>query len=40
MAITAEFPEHLQCLFQPKRYKVLYGAVVQGEAGAQQGRFC
>ena len=25
MAITAEFPEHLQCLFQPKRYKVLYG---------------
>jgi phage terminase large subunit len=23
--LTAQFPEALQCLFQPKRYKVLYG---------------
>jgi len=25
MPVTAEFPEYLQCLFQPKRYKILYG---------------
>jgi phage terminase large subunit len=29
--ITAEFPEKLQCLFEPKRYKVLYG----GRGGAK-----
>ena len=30
-AVKAEFPEKLQCLFQPKRYKVLYG----GRGGAK-----
>ena len=30
-AIKAEFPEKLQCLFTPKRYKVLYG----GRGGAK-----
>lgn len=30
-AISAEFPEKLECLFQPKRYKILYG----GRGGAK-----
>lgn len=31
MKIAAEFPEKLECLFEPKRYKVLYG----GRGGAK-----